>query len=241
MRVNLSGIVAADEDVEIYQWFGYKAFGPQTVRDAIAQNPAGEELVLEINSGGGSVMAGSEIYSVLRAAENVRTRAEIQSLAASAASYLALGCRRVDISPAAQMMIHLPTTRTDGDRNDHLESVQVLDTIRDSILNVYELKCAGKTPRSELKRLMNAATWLTAQEAVQLGLCDGILGDEGGALVAPANIMNAAGGLPDIAALRAQYRAAQEQKPATPGDPPVEHTPNDWQAEARLAIEKIRF
>ena len=241
MRVNLSGIVAADEDVGIYQWFGYKAFGPKTVRDAIAQNPPGEELVLEINSIGGSVLAGSEIYSVLRAAENVRSRAEIQSLAASAASYLVQGCNRVDISPAAQMMIHLPTTVTEGDRNDHLNSVQMLDSTREAVLNVYELKCAGKTPRSELKRMMNSLTWLPAQEALRIGLVDGILGDEDGVLVAPQNSMNAAGGLPDIAALRAQYRAAQEQKPATPGDPPVEHKTNDWQAEARLAIEKIRF
>ena len=146
MRVSLNGIVAADDDVEIYQWFGMQAFGPRDVREAITPNPTGEDLVLEINSGGGSVMAGSEMYSVLRSAESIRTRAEVQSLAASAASYLMLGCDEVMMSPAAQVMIHLPSTQTTGDRNDHLGSVHVLDTIRESILNVYELKAKGGAP-----------------------------------------------------------------------------------------------
>ena len=83
MRVTLNGIVAADDDVEIYQWFGFAAFSPKAVRDAVASTPEGEELVLEINSGGGSVFAGSEIYSVLRSS-GIHTVAEVQSLAASA-------------------------------------------------------------------------------------------------------------------------------------------------------------
>ena len=87
MRVTLNGIVAADDDVEIYQWFGFAAFSPKAVRDAVASTPEGEELVLEINSGGGSVFAGSEIYSVLRSS-GIHTVAEVQSLAASAASYM---------------------------------------------------------------------------------------------------------------------------------------------------------
>ena len=122
MRVTLNGIVAADDDVEIYQWFGYSAFSPKAVRDAVAATPEGEDLVLEINSGGGSVFAGSEIYSVLRAS-SVHTVAEVQSLAASAASYLCLGCDEVQISPVAQMMIHLPATYTEGNRTAHLQAL----------------------------------------------------------------------------------------------------------------------
>ena len=127
MRVTLNGIVSADDDKWIYEWFGYSAFSPQQVRDAIAANPEGEELVLEINSPGGSVFAGSEMYSVLKAS-GLHTRAEIQSLAASAASYLCLGCDTVAISPVAQMMIHLPSTSTDGDRTAHQRSIGMLDS-----------------------------------------------------------------------------------------------------------------
>lgn len=243
MRVALNGIVAEDDDVEIYQWFGMAAFGPRTVRQAIEECPEGEELIFEINSGGGSVMAGSEMYSVLRNAA-VHTRAEVQSLAASAASYLALGCREVLMSPVAQMMIHLPSTITRGDRSDHLESVHVLDTIRESILNAYELKARGKTERAELKRMMNASTWLTAQEAVEKGLADGILYQDE---VEPQNIINAvgsglrafgaSGGVPNIEQMRAEYR---RQKQAEPGGVPAADN-RDWTTAAALDLEKIRF
>ena len=126
MRVTLNGIVASDDDQEIYDWFGIGAFSPKTVRQALADNPQGEELVLEINSPGGSVFAGGEIYSVLRSSEGVWTRAEIQSLAASAASYLCLGCSEVAISPVAMMMLHLPATSTRGGRVENMGHPQRL-------------------------------------------------------------------------------------------------------------------
>lgn len=250
MRVTLNGIVSADEDRWIYEWFGYSAFSPSQVRQAIQDNPAGEELVLEINSGGGSVMAGSEIYSVLRSAEGLQTRAEIQSLAASAASYLALGCDSVYMSPVAQMMIHLPSTSTHGDRNDHMTSVHLLDTVRDSILNAYELKCRGRTDRAELRRMMSAETWMTAQEARDAGLVDGILFEEEESVL-PQNVMNAAGagiralgmsgGIPDISKLRDEYRRLNpEPNPASTGGAPEAHNQN-WQAQARLELEKNRY
>lgn len=249
MRVTLNGVVSMDEDTWIYELFGYKAFGPQQIRDAIAQNPAGEELVLEINSPGGSVMAGSEIYSVLRSAEGTQTRAEIQSMAASAASYLCLGCDTVMISPVAQMMIHLPSTYTEGDRTDHLRSVQMLDSTREAILNAYELKAGEKGDRAEFRRMMNAETWLTAQEAFDHGLVDGILYQEEGP--APQNLMNAAGagiralgcsgGVPDIVQLRAEYARRHPAEPQDPtGKEPEDHT-QDWREQARLNLEKIRF
>lgn len=232
MRVRLNGIVTADEDLEIYQWFGYQAFSPETVRHALESTPSDEELILEINSGGGSVWAGSEIYTVLRSS-NVKTRAEIQSLAASAASYLAMGCDVVQMSPVAQMMMHLPATRTSGDRNDHSDSIQFLDSVAESILNVYEAKSKGKKTRAELASMMAATTWLTAQEAEAAGLVDGILYQD-----APADVLNAAGGacaVPDISQLRAEYRKMKGKPPMTPN--------NEWQQQARqlLDIEKNRF
>lgn len=250
MRVTLNGIVSSDDDVEVYNWWGMRAFGPQTVRDAIKNNPEGEELIFEINSPGGSVFAGSEMYSVVRSAANIKTRAEIQSLAASAASYLCLGCDEVMISPVAQMMVHLPSTRTEGNRNDHLESVQMLDTTRESILNAYELKAHGKANRSEFRRLMNASTFLTAQQAVELGLADGILYQDD---PDPTTVMNAAGagiralvesgGIMDIAAMRAEYRKAHQGEPGgegNPGEAPKDDK-GDWRVKARLDLEKIRM
>ena len=251
MRATLNGIVVADDDVGIYQYFGYSAFAPATVRDLLNRTPEGEELVLEINSGGGSVFAGSEIYSVLRSS-GIHTVAEVQSLAASAASYMCLACDEVQISPVAQMMIHLPSINTSGDRGDHLRSVQMLDSTREAVLNAYELKAGGKADRASFRRMMNAETWLTAQEAVDCGLADGIIGDN--AEIAPQNVMNAIGsgiralgcaGMPDITELRARYMAEQHPAPeaaptaSTGGEPDADT--GDWQAQARLDLEKIRF
>lgn len=232
MRLKLNGYVASDADKEVYLWFGFPAFSPQDVRDALEQLPEGEMLTLEINSNGGSVWAGGEIYSVLRGS-NVDTVAEIQSLAASAASYIAIGCNRVLISPVAQMMIHLPSTTTRGAVPEHRQSIKILNGIKDSILNAYEIKSKGKRTRQQLSAMIDAETWLTAQQALDAGLVDEILYDDDGVL-SPSDIVNAYG-MPDIAKMRDEYRKAHP-----PQDPPS--TPVDnWQDAARLAIEKMRF
>lgn len=233
MRVTLNGYVSADEDLEIYEWFGFSAFGPKTVRQAVEDCPPDEELVFEINSYGGSAFSSAEIYSVLMDAK-VHTRAEIQSLAASAASYLALGCNEVWISPAAQMMIHLPSTSTEGNRHEHQGSIRALDAMTNAILNVYELKSKGKKTRQELARMMERTEWLTAQDALDAGLVDGILYQD--EALDPKSIYNALP-MPDISTMRAEYNKAKHK--AGSHDP--EKT--DWQTLAgqRLDIEKNRY
>ena len=171
MRKQLNGEVVGDQDLWLYQFFEVPAFSPQTIRTAVEENPEGEDLVLEINSGGGSVFAGFEMYSVLRSA-GCRTVAEVQSLAASAASVVMLGCQEVHASPVAQVMIHLPSMGTQGDRYDHQVSIGVLDSITESILNAYTIKAGPRSSRDELKRLMRTTAWMTAPEAKGLGLVD---------------------------------------------------------------------
>lgn len=80
-----------------------------------------------------------------------------------------LGCEKVVASPVAQVMIHLPSVVTAGDRYDHQDSIGVLDSITDSILNAYTLKCGPRSSRDELRRLMKTSTWMTAPEAKGLG------------------------------------------------------------------------
>lgn len=246
MRINLNGYVVADEDQQVYDFFGLPAFCPATVRKALEDNPEGETLVLEVNSYGGSVWAGGEIYTVLRSAE-VDTRAEIQSIAASAASYLSLGCDEVWISPVAQMMIHLPECCTQGNRDDHGQSVKMLNATEESILNTYEAKSGGKRSREDLQQMMQEVCWLTAQDALDAGLVDGILFQEAFESLDPGMVVNSIGSgirsmalscrVPDIAQLRAKYAELHPRDPA--GEPPAENT--NWQEQARLAIEKNRF
>ena len=243
MRVTLNGYVSADEDLWLYDWYGYQAFSPSTVRQALQNCPDGEDLVFEINSYGGNVWAGAEMYSVLRSS-NVKTKAEVQSLSASAASYMMLGCDEVWISPVAEIRVHLPATVTDGDRNEHRASIHLLDSITESILNAYELKSAGKKTRDELSHMMHNTDWLTAQEALDTGLVDGILyqGEVDPKLIvnaATCGMRGMAGALamPDIATLREQYY--NTHKPA--GGPAADI--NNWQdgARRRIAIEQNRF
>lgn len=262
MRKQLNGYVVYDQELWLYQYFEIPAFCPQDVRNFLAETPEGEDIVLEINSFGGSVYAGFEMYSILRSAER-RTVAEVQSIAASAASVVMLGCQEVTASPVAQVMIHLPLTATDGNRYDHQESIGVLDSITESILNAYTMKCGALATRGELKSLMSTSTWLTAPEAKDLGLVDRIIGEES---IDPSAILNCAGGvchgirsmsagpMPDAAALKERYARLVAAGKAEPrngiGEPRyvTAHFPEEQncpdlleEARARLELEKIRF
>ena len=93
MRTQLNGYIVADDDAELYRWWNYAVCCPADIRRAVAENPPGETLTVEINSPGGNMWAGFEMYSVLRAAP-CETEAEVQSLAASAASTAMIGCKR---------------------------------------------------------------------------------------------------------------------------------------------------
>ena len=246
MRVTINGEIVDDEDQWLYDYFGLPAFSPAKLRQALEKNPEGEELVVEINSIGGSVFAGFEMYSVLRGAK-CRTAAEVQSLAASAASTVMIGCNMARLSPVAQVMIHLPTAVTQGDVYEHQRTERLLDSIKTSILNGYELRCAGKTTRARLDELMESATWLPAQDAIALGLADGLLFGEDDAALAKS-VVNAAGGLHSPAKLLERYEAAVRGGAAPAEGHPVDmiqarpiDTGDRWRMSAKLKIEQVRF
>lgn len=251
MRVSLNGYVVPTDDQWLYDWFKIGAFSPGVVRRALADNPEGEDLELEINSPGGSVFAGFEMYSILQGAK-CNTVAIVQSLAASAASTVMAGCRVVRMSPVAQVMIHLPSTYMEGNQNDLRHEAKVLEQITQSILNGYESKCGGRTTRERLDRLIRAESWLTAQEAVDLGLADSIIGQETESSL-PTGVINAAGAgiravtnaagqMLDAGALRERYEKLVREGAAPAEGHPVAMKPlDDWQARARLELEKTRF
>lgn len=235
----MNGYVVPDDDAETYRFFGFGVVSPKDVRQAIADNPAGETLTLEVNSGGGNMFAGYEIYTILKAA-GIPTEVEIQSLAGSAMSVAAIGADVVRASPVAQFMIHLPSLRTEGDSTEHKRSLAALNSFKASVLNAYELKCAGKKTRSELDAMLRAETWLPVQDAIAAGFVDAVLYDDEGVIAAQAvmcaqtgiRALATAGGLPDIAELRAR-RAAME-----PGESP-EPAPQDSSDALALAKAKL--
>lgn len=181
MRKKLCGEVTNNGWARVYRYFGYEACCPNDIRQALEECPEEEELVLEINSGGGSVYAGFEMYNLIRSSGR-KVKAEIQSLAASAMSVVTCACNPVMISPAANMMIHRSSVGgTRGNEEDHRQRAQMLHTIDETFLNAYEEKASGKSTRVQLRHMIENETFLTPEQAVACGLADGILERNDGA------------------------------------------------------------
>ena len=170
MIIKVSGDIIGNDWKEIYDWFGLDSTCPRDIEKAIADLPAGEKLEIEINSGGGDVFAGQEIYSLLRERNDVEI--EIQSLAASAASVIAMAgpCR---ISPVGLIMIHnVSVNGASGDHGDMAKMADMLKRMDEALAAAYVYKTG--MPLDEVLKLMDKETWLTADRAIELGFADGI-------------------------------------------------------------------
>lgn len=218
MNLNLSGELIPSDWAEAYRRHGYTAgfYCPDDVRQAIQDLNPGEELILEINSIGGSVLAGNEIYALLEGCSNP-TRAVIQSMAASAASYMIMSCDRIEICLPAQLMIHRASTFAFGNTEDLQQAQQMLDVTDNSILDTYCRRCGNRTSREELAAMMANETYIGSSDALRYGLVDSIVGGEdavqSGPLVASAfnNTVKAMRTLPDIQELLQAEKDAHSQ------------------------------
>jgi len=171
MKVKIKGPIISNSDAWIYEYFGIEATSPSMV-DKVIEKANGEDLEVEINSGGGSVFAGSEIYTALKSYKGNVT-VKIVGLAASAASVIAMAGKKVTMSPTAQMMIHNVSSRAEGDYREMEHTAEILKNANNTIANAYRLK-TGKE-QDELLSLMNKETWMTAQKAKELGFIDEVM------------------------------------------------------------------
>jgi ATP-dependent Clp protease protease subunit len=118
------------------------------------------------------VFAAAQIYNMLKEyAGNVTVR--IDSLAASAASVIAMAGNTVEMSPVAMMMIHNPSTIAFGEAKDMQKAIGMLAEVKESILNAYEAKTGLN--RVKLSHMMDDESWFNAKKAVELGFADKIL------------------------------------------------------------------
>ncbi len=140
-------------------------------------------VTIWINSPGGDCMAASQIYTMLMDYKDEVT-VKIDGIAASAASVIAMAGTKVLMSPTAMMMIHNPATIAAGDHTDMEKAIEMLDEVKESIINAYEIKTS--LSRAKLSHLMDAVTWMNAAKAVELGFADDILKDEKTAAEIPA-------------------------------------------------------
>src|SRR5690606_35796558 len=116
-KIKLNGPVISGGNSWIYDWLGMETISPQRVISEL-EKAAGEDVELYINSGGGSVPAGSEIYTALKEYKG-KVTSKVTGVAASAATFFVLASDEVYVSPLAQMMIHKAATRTEGNSDAH--------------------------------------------------------------------------------------------------------------------------
>lgn len=130
------------------------------------------DITVWINSPGGDCVAAAQIYNMLMEyPHNVTVK--IDGIAASAASVIAMAGTKVLVSPVSMMMIHNPATIAFGDSSEMQKAISMLDEVKESIINAYEIKTGMS--RTKLSHLMDAETWMNANTAVELGFADGIL------------------------------------------------------------------
>lgn len=169
----MNGVIAEDS------WFDDDVT-PALFKDEL--NAGTGDITLWINSPGGDCVAAAQIFNMLSEYPGKIT-VKIDGLAASAASVIAMAGTEVWMSPVSMMMIHNPATVAWGDHAEMKKAMELLDAVKESIINAYVRK-TGQS-RAKLSHLMDAETWMDANKAVELGFADDILfqkeeqGDDG--------------------------------------------------------------
>ena len=129
-------------------------------------------ITVWINSPGGDCVAAAQIYNMLMDYKGDVT-VKIDGIAASAASVIAMAGTKVIMSPVSMMMIHNPATVAFGDTTEMQKAINMLDEVKESIMNAYEIKTGMS--RTRISHLMDAETWMDARKAVEMGFADDVL------------------------------------------------------------------
>jgi ATP-dependent Clp protease protease subunit len=143
---------------------------PQLFKEEL--NSGSGDITVWINSPGGDCVAAAQIYNMLMDYKGNVT-VKIDGIAASAASVIAMAGTKVYVSPVSMMMIHNPATIAMGDTAEMQKAIAMLDEVKESIINAYEIKTGMS--RAKLSHLMDAETWMDARSAVEMGFADEIL------------------------------------------------------------------
>lgn len=231
--VPIKGVISSDDDAEVYEFFGYSVATPTSVQSAL-DAAQGMPVVAEINSPGGDVFAGSEIYTALKNyAGDVEV--DIVGLAASAASIIAMAGDTIKISPTAQMMIHRASTVSQGNSDDLASDLQGLDSTDQGIANLYAEKTGMDV--QDIYKMMSDETWINAQDAVKQGFADEVMFAK-----QPATVTNIANGSllskDMISKVKTLMRKAEKPEPVNVKENKTENNSQsaDSERKSKLAI-----
>ena len=161
--LHLNGTIAEDS------WFDDDVT-PKIFQDEL--NAGEGDVTVWINSPGGDCVAAAQIYNMLKE-YNGNVTIKIDGIAASAASVIAMAGSTVLMSPVSMLMIHNPATFAFGDAGEMQKAIEMLDEVKESIINAYQLRTGMS--RAKISHLMDSETWMNAYKAVELGFADDIL------------------------------------------------------------------
>lgn len=209
-KINIKGDIIINDFKWFYDWFELESTCPKDVQDIIDAAADDEPLDVYINSPGGIVEAGQEIYTALRG--NPRVSIHITGQACSAAGFIAMA-GHCDITPVGLLMVHCASIgHVSGNHNDMEQAAAMLKSTDRAIAQAYVDK-SGMTLEAAI-RMMEKETWLTANQCVELGLADGIMPETAPTAQAAAAI----GGIrltPEMMEqAKAEKKAAEEKEKA---------------------------
>lgn len=168
--LRIDGDIAMDDDF----WsmlFGIENVTPKGFMSELAQYK-GKDINVWINSYGGDVYAASRIYTALKEHKG-KVKVKVDGVAISAASVIAMAGDEILMSPTSILMIHNPWGNFQGEAKDLRHGADVLDEVKDTIINAYQLK--SKKSRAKISQMMDEETWMSAKKAVSEGFVDGML------------------------------------------------------------------
>ena len=174
-EIKLNGTIMPNDDADIMRWFGWNdVCCPADIENALAELPDGEEVTVWINSTGGDLFSGLDMYHALKNAKG-KTRAKITTCAASAASVAAMGCSVIEADAASVICVHDPSCWASGAAEDLRKTADELDTFKRSIMATYRGR--AKISDEEMWNLMREDRWMNADEALEKGLIDSMSGE----------------------------------------------------------------
>ena len=172
-RIDIRGVMIPNDYKFFYNFFKLDSTCPEDVKKILDTVQPGDEIEVYINSGGGVIDVGSEIYTMLRSCENVKIY--ITGEACSAASIVAMA-GYCEMAPTALMMVHCVSTGARGNHSAMEHTAEVLRTADEALCTAYVNK-AGMS-KEEALQMMEKETWLTAEQAKERKLIDAVMFEE---------------------------------------------------------------
>ena len=184
VELRIQGDIVSDDDAWIYEWLDMECASPNAFKDELAQYE-GKDITVWIDSYGGDVFAAAGIYNSLKE-HNGKVTTKIDGKAMSAASVIAMAGDEILMSPVAIMMLHNPLSGVHGYASDMRKQADVLDEVKQSIMNAYQAKT--KKSKNKISAMMDDETYMSATTAVKQGFADGILYQDNED--SPKNVLN---------------------------------------------------